>query len=246
MREQGASFALVSARLGGKPLGPATALVDEDLLRVLLLDAGAGEKAIQIRYDTIVGVALGDGSVIVSCRDGRDLVAAIDDGSELRQHLLAACRSLPEVTRALRALGSRRGVGGTRRNPGDREARFFGPFISARRASMDARDARTVISAFDPRELTRSLNATITVFARESAAGHAARQRALEAELSDGIEPLEAALARLQELADLAARDVDDLARWRAWAAGVQQVFEAADRAWVTIAPTMEGSEVRR
>lgn len=245
MREQGASFALVNARLGGKPLGPATALVDEDLLRVLLLDAGGGEKAIQIRYESIVGVAIGDGSVIISCRDGRDLVAATQDGGDFRQHLLAACRSLPEVTRALRALGSRRGAGGMRRNPGDREGRFFSPFISARRASMDAREARTVISAFDPRELTRSLNATIAVFARESAAGHAARQRALEAELSDGIEPLEAALAALQELAEQAARDVDDLASWRAWAAGVQQVFEAADKAWVAIEPTMSRPGVR-
>ena len=104
---------------------------------------------------------------------------------------------------------------------------------------MDARDARGVISAFDPRELARSLNATITVFAREGAAGHPARQRALEAELSDGIEQLEFALERLQELADEAARDVDDLGRWRAWAAGVQHVFEAADRAWVEIEPTM-------
>ena len=109
---------------------------------------------------------------------------------------------------------------------------------------MDAREARAVISAFDPRELARSLNATITVFARDGAGGHPARQRALEAELADGIEQLEFALERLQELADDAARDVDDLGRWRAWAAGVQHVFEAADRAWVEIEPTMtrEGS----
>jgi hypothetical protein len=105
---------------------------------------------------------------------------------------------------------------------------------------MEAREARAVISSFDPRELARSLHATITVFARERSAGHPARQRALEAELSDGIEQLESALGRLQELATLAASDVDHLGRWRAWAAGVQHVFEAADRAWVTIEPTIE------
>lgn len=110
---------------------------------------------------------------------------------------------------------------------------------------MDARDGKAVISAFDPRELARSLNATITVFAREGAAGHPARQRALEAELSDGIEQLEFALERLQELADEAARNVDDLGRWRAWADGVQQVFEAADKAWVVIEPTI-GKEMSR
>ena len=241
MRETGGSFALTKASLGGKKLGPATALVDEDVLRLLLLDAAGGEKAIQIRYDTILGVGLGDGSVVVSCRDGRDLAATAKDAAGFRQGLLMACRSLPEVTRALRALGSRRGTGGLRRNPGDREARFFAPFISARRASMDAREARMVISAFDPKELARSLAATITVFAREGAAGHPARQRALEAELSDGIEGLESALDQLKALADAAAQDVDDLGRWRAWAVGVQHVFEAADRAWVAIEPTMEG-----
>jgi hypothetical protein len=240
MREQGGSYALTMATLGGKKLGPATALVDEEMLRVLLVDAGGGEKAVQVRYENVIGVGTADGSVVVSCRDGRNFVGATEDAAAFRHALLAACRALPEVTRALRALGSRRGAGGARRNPGDREGRFFSPFIAARRASMDARDARAVISAFDSRELARSLMATVTVFARELAAGYPARQRALEAELADGVEPLEAALDRLKELAAHAAADVDDLSRWRGLAAGVQQVIEAAYRAWVAIEPTME------
>ena len=239
MREQGGSFALTMVMLGERKLGPATALVDEDVLRVLLLDAAGADKAVQIRYDMIEGAGLSDGAVVISCRDGRGVVATTTDAAAFRQSVLAACRALPEVTRALRALGSRRGARGSRRNPTDREGRFFAPFISARRASMDARDARAVISAFDPRELLRSLSATLTVFARESAGGHAARQRALEAELSDCVEQLEAALARLQEVAADAGRDVDDLTRWRTWAAGVQHVVEAADRAWVAIEPAL-------
>src|SRR5215212_9124764 len=132
VREQGGSFALTMAMLAGRKLGPATALVDEDVLRVLLLDATGGEKAVQIRYDLIEGAGMSDGSVVVTCRDGRGLVATTNEAAAFRQALLAACRALPEVTRALRALGSRRGVGGGRRNPGDREGRFFAPFISAR------------------------------------------------------------------------------------------------------------------
>ncbi len=240
MREQGGSYAVTTITVGRKKLGPATVLVDEDVLRVLLTDAGAGEKALQVRYDSISSVTSSEGSVTVECRDGRTLVAASDDASALRQALLSACRSLPEVTRALRALGSRRGIGGTRRNPGDREGRFFSPFISARRASMDARDARGVIAAFDTKELARSLQATIAVFAREGATGHPARQRALEAELADGVEALEQSLDRLRDLAAQAITDVDDLARWRSWASGVQHVFEAADRAWVSIELTMD------
>lgn len=240
MREQGGSFALTAAKFGGKRLGQGTALVDEDVLRLLLLDASGGEKTLQIRYDAIAGVALRDETVVVSCRDDRSLVAATEDAAGFRQALLAACRSLPEVTRALRALGSRRGRGGARRGSSEREGRFFAPFIAARRASMDARDARTVVAAFGPRGLSRALASTITEFASELGAGRPARQRAIEAELSDAVESLEAALATLEERAALAASDVDDLDRWRSWAAGVQDVFEAADRAWVAIEPLME------
>jgi hypothetical protein len=240
MRDQGGSFALSSSSFAGRVLGPGTALVDEDVLRVLLLDATEGEKALQLRYDAIAGVALSDGAVVVTCRDGRGLVASTGEAQAFRQSILAACRALPEVTRALRALGSRRGTGGTRRNPSDREARFFSPFIAARRASMDARDARAVIAAFDARELARGLGATLARFAADLSSGHPARQRAMEAELSDGVEALEAALDRLREQAAIAASDVDDLARWRTWAESVQHVFEAADRAWVTIEPVME------
>ena len=239
MREQGGSYALTMASFGGRRLGPGTALVDEDLLRVLLLDAPDGEKALQIRYETILGVGMSAGSVVVSCRDGRGFVAAADDAPAFRQGLLAACRALPEVTRALRALGSRRGAGGARRDPGDREARFFAPFIGARRASMDARDATGVIAAFDVAPLARSLAETIIAFSMEQSAGVPARQRATEAELSDVVEGLERALENLRDLAASAAADVDDLGRWRAWAAGVQHVFEAADKAWASIEPIL-------
>lgn len=240
MREQGNSFALTMTTLGSKRLGPGTALVDDDMLRVLLLDAADGEKAVQLRYDSIVGIGMSDGAVMITCRDGRGFTAATSEASVLRQRLLAACRSLPEVTRALRALGSRRGVGGARRNPGDREGRFFAPFIAARRASMDARDAKAVVAAFEARELARALGATIRRFSVELGAGHAARERALEAELLDAVEQLDAELSRLDELASRALSDVDDLARWRSWAGGVQRVFETADRAWVTMEPVLE------
>ena len=146
---------------------------------------------------------------------------------------------LPEVTRALRALGSRRGAAGTRRNPSDKEARFFAPLITARRASMESRDAGGVIAAFGAKRLAQEIAATILDFAAAQAAGHPARRRALEAELGDATDQLTAALTDLEQTAALAISDVDDLGRWRAWAAGVQRVFEAADRSWVTIEPVV-------
>ena len=48
MREQGGSYSLAMVLLGGRKLGPATALVDEDVLRVLLLDAGPAKPALRL------------------------------------------------------------------------------------------------------------------------------------------------------------------------------------------------------
>jgi hypothetical protein len=230
-----ANFVLDSVTVAGNRLGPATALVDEDVLRVLLLDAPTGEKTLQVRYESIVGVATGAGSVVITSRDGRDIAASTKDASSFRLRLLAACRALPEVTRALRALGSRRGARGTRRNPTDQEASFFAPLIAARRASMEARDAGGVIAAFGAKRLAQEIAATILAFAVAQAAGHPARRRALEAELGDASDQLTLALTDLEQVAALAISDVDDLGRWRVWAAGVQRVFEAADRSWVAI-----------
>ncbi len=178
---------------------------------------------------------MSNGSIVITSSDGRDLTASTKDALSFRLRVLAACRALPEVTRALRALGSRRGERGTRRNPTDKEARFFAPLIAARRASMDARDAGGVIATFGAKRLAHDITATILDFAAERAAGHPARRRALEAELADASDQLMVSLTDLEQAAALAISDVDDLGRWRAWAAGVQRVFEAADRSWVTI-----------
>ena len=239
-REHGASYALTSVKLDRATLGPGTALVDDDVLRLLLLDSPTGEKALQIRYDAILGAAMGQGSVIISCRDGRSLVAATGEPGAFRGRLLAACRALPEVTRALRALGSRRGARRGRVASSDAEARFFAPLIEARRGSMEARDAESVIAAFDAVRLARVIEGVVREFAERLAGGHPARRRALEAELTDATEELSAALTALKATAALAAADVDDLGRWRAWAAAVQSVFEAADRTWQAIEPILE------
>lgn len=238
-RDQGGSFAVRSAKLGRAKLGSGTALVDEDVLRLLLIDSPTGEKALQFRYESIIGVAMTDGSVMVSFRDGRALVVATRDASTFRARVLGVCRALPEVTRALRALGSRRGTRGSRRNPTDKEARFFAPLIAARRASMSARDAATVIASFDAKRLAQEIAATLLAFAAEGGIGHPARRRALEAELSDATDQLSLSLTQLDDLATRAADDVDDLGRWRMWAAAVQHVFEAADRSWSVIEPTV-------
>jgi hypothetical protein len=236
-RDQTASFAITTAVRGRATLGPGTALVDDDMLRLLLLESPTGEKSLQVRYETIKEVSMDQTSVTLTLYGGAPLTLSTSDAAALRARLLAACRSLPEVTRALRALGSRRATRGTRRNPTDKEARFFAPLIAARRASMDAREASAVIGAFEARRLAAQISAIVRDFAAEGAAGHPARRRALEAELSDASEQLSKALGDLDHRAREASKDVDDLDRWRSWAAAVQLVFETADRSWTEIEP---------
>jgi hypothetical protein len=235
MREPDGGFAITSTVWSGRRLGQGTALIDEEVLRILLTDSTGGDKSLQLRYESIAGVALSDGSVVITCRDGQTLKVVTRQANAFRGTVLAACRALPEVTRALRALGSRRARGGVRRNPGDREATFFAPLIAARRRSMEAQDAVAVVAAFDAAALAKAVGDVIVSFAAELGQDHPARRRAFEAELTDATEELSAALERLIELAERAMADVDDLGRWRGWASGVRDVFEAADRSWVVI-----------
>lgn len=241
MRDEHAGFALRDLSYGGVKLGAATALIDEDVLRILLLDAPTADRSLQLRYSAIARVVSGPPTgVTIEMKDGRRLVTTTDEPDALRSSVLAACRALPEVTRALRALGSRRRVAGTARLTGEREARFFLPFIAARRAAMDARSASGVIASFDPRHLGRDLDRLIEELASERGGDHPARRRAAEAELSDAADPLREALEGLVALSSTASADVDDLAAWRAWASGVQRLFEIADRTWVEIDAVME------
>jgi hypothetical protein len=240
LRDHTTSYSLSAVTLGGRRLGPGTALVDDDVLRLLLLDSPSGEKSLQIQHNSILGAAIGHGSVIISCRDNRSLVLTTREANALRSRLLAACRALPEVTRTLRALGSNRGSRRTSRDAGPDEARFFSPLIEARRDSMQARDAQSVIGAFDAQRLRHEIEVVLAEFADRGAGGHPARRRAIEAEMSDDAEVLMSALSDLGEASTLAAADVDDLACWRGWAASVQRVFEVADRVWTTISPLME------
>ena len=103
-----------------------------------------------------------------------------------------------------------------------------------------ARDAQAVIAAFDSGALKHGIEIVLAEFADQCGAGHPARRRAIEAEFSDNAESLMSALEGLGEASALATADVDDLPRWRAWAAAVQRVFEVADRTWTTIEPLVE------
>jgi hypothetical protein len=160
-----------------------------------------------------------------------------------RQIVSQVC-TVPELTRPLRALGSRRG------QPGSDHDRFFAPLLAARRKGERANDARQRLRAFDAAALEKSLDQTIDTLARERYPKRAPDRRALEAELLEIAIPLRAALDALHQASR---RALDETAsgdaafvRWRSWCAAVEAVFERADRCWLAFVPVLGATPPRR
>ena len=154
--------------------------------------------------------------------------------------IVAAALALPEFTRTMRGLGSRRGHVG-----GDHD-RFFAGLLAARRAAEGFEEPDSRLAAFDPRRLTAATTTLLGELASERYPASPPDRRALEAELLEHAERLYAALESLGEAAERvrtsghAAR----LARWREWTWAVLRVFEEADRCWIAIVPTLRASPV--
>lgn len=139
--------------------------------------------------------------------------------------------TLPELTRPLRSLGSRRGQLGTEHD------RFFAPLLAARRRGERATEPRARLRAFDAGAIAAALDEAIADFAKDRFRRSAPDRRALEAELLEIAAPLRTSLDALEVYARRAAdtADADDTAfvRWRSWCGAVQEVFERADRCWL-------------
>ena len=137
---------------------------------------------------------------------------------------------LPELARALRAMGS------TRRSGGERQSHFFLSLIDARRRAADATSPGARVAAFDAAELARALDRAIERILADWPDKRPSARRALRAELGDRIARYAAALAALGTHAERVAAAPDgDLRAWRAWTAQLAVVFDAADRTWIAL-----------
>ena len=162
--------------------------------------------------------------------------AGSDAGSDTRP--AGEDYSLPEVTRALRAFGSRRGL------PGSDHDRFFAPLVAALQAARAAHASGAgwhAVDAIDALRVERALRDALGVLAVERAEGSAPDARALEAELEELCEPVFAALAALAECAALVRTSTDARRRdaWCAWTAQLASAFAALDRAWIADLPAL-------
>lgn len=144
---------------------------------------------------------------------------------------------LPELTRALRALGSARRGGG-----GSLHSQFFNPLLDARRRAADARAVPARVRAFDATELSRALDRTINRIVTEWPDKRESVRRALRAEIQERTSPYDHALTLLAERASavLATDESERLERWRAWTTQLAATFVAADRSWLALRSVVE------
>jgi hypothetical protein len=151
---------------------------------------------------------------------------------------------LPELTRALRALGSsRQSAGG-----GSQQWQFFYPLLDARRRAADARTAQARIRAFDAGELRRALDRTIDRLIAEWPDKRDSARRALRAELVERVSVYSRALTVLSERSTdaLAADESRRLGAWRVWTSQLAATFDAADRSWIALRSVVDALQSRK
>lgn len=149
----------------------------------------------------------------------------------VRDPRLVEYGELPELARALRALGS------SRRSGGERQTQFFVPLLEARRRAAEAGSPVARIRAFDAVELGRALDRAIERILAEWPDQRPSARRALRAELGERVGQYSAALHLLSSRATevLAAEESARLDAWRAWTTQLMAAFDAADRAWMSL-----------
>lgn len=194
---------------------------------------------LRVPFDSIDGVECNGphGGLVLCLRTGERLHAEGDARvAQVAADVVSYGRTVPELTRALRTLGGRRGGAG--------QDAFFRPLLEARRLATPGGDA--ALDAFDAAAIRLAVEGQLAQLAVGRQPAHPAAQRALEAHLCDAAEPL---LASLEGL-DGAARRAREappgvtLSAWRDWAQVVLRVFERADTAWLSVRATLEASAV--
>jgi hypothetical protein len=231
------------ARIGRTDLGEATIVIDDDALSISVREAPA-ERPLRIDLATIDAVSISGDELTLPLRSGTRLTFVCDTADETRAAILGVCRSLPELTSALRTFGSRRGNRSVRPTAADEQRRFFAPMLRARREAGEASTPQATIAAFDISALLESTHRALKGFAEQRFGEAGPGRRALEAELLDSAELLDDSYARLRAAAEDAASAVDELPQWRSWSAALRSTFETADRAWLSIDAILEAAPI--
>lgn len=233
-------IALEAVRIGRTDVGAATIVIHDEGITLTL--QSHIERPIRIPHASVNVIGASEQVVALTLRDGMRVLFACDNAPRVREELLLRARSVPEVTRALRAFGSTRGQRGKRAAAASDQQKFFAPLLEARRKATGAGGPGAVIAAFDAGSLAQAVGDAVTGFVAERYAKSGPERRALEAELTDLTEPLIISLHALADAADRATASIDDLRGWRQWAAQLRATFQVADRVWLTLDTALDSA----
>jgi Zinc carboxypeptidase len=150
--------------------------------------------------------------------------------------------TMPEFTRALRGFASARALGRTE------HMAVFGPLLAARKEAETATTPAARAAAFDAARLRRTWLESIESMAAARVQRDGADRRALSARLMECAEPVLAALPPLEHAAAQVREAGAAIGQhaWQSWIAAVQALFDAADRFWFALEPSLGPAPPRR
>lgn len=183
----------------------------------------------RLALDGIDGLHTDDGHLTLYLASGDVLDVSGDPSLRLLgMQLQGRACAVPELTRGLRTLGSRRAAIGNAHDA------WFAPLMSARRAIDGVSDPLRQVTLVDAANLSRAMTTVISQLAAIEAPTDVAAQRAIEAVLEEAAEPMFVAMTSLALAADvLRSSELDTrLADWRRWIDALRAVFIAADNSW--------------
>ncbi|MGI9077921.1 MAG: M14 family zinc carboxypeptidase [Gemmatimonadaceae bacterium] len=201
------------------------------------------QNRIVLRIDEIDGVRRSGASLELFLASGDVLQLSSPSAmTRIAEDIVRVAIALPELTRSLRALGTRRA------KPDADHDRFFAPLLSARRRAQGCTTPEDCLRVCDATTMRAELDRHLRDFARARYPRSGADRRSLEADLEDCARGV---FARLDELAIAgnAVRMADDTARfatWRQWTNALRAVFESADSCWLAIRPSLERPRMER
>jgi hypothetical protein len=206
--------------------GDAVVALERD---ALVLQTGRARLVIALR--ALEGWVVDADELHIHAHGGDVLSIATPDPRATALELERWAFALPEFTRSLRLLGSRRAASGARRQ--DHDA-FFAPLLAARSEAERASTLDARRGALDSHSLRDAVEQRLRTFAAERYPNDPPERRALEAELSECIAPLLARFAHLDAAQGrlTASAEAERLLHWRDWSRALALLFESADRCW--------------
>lgn len=188
--------------------------------------------ALRTKYEELQGGGWRTGVLTIHGRQGRAVIESVRGLDHAWMQLVERACPLPEVARAHRLLGSRRG------GSADAQAKLLAPLLQARKRVEEARDLEARVEALQPRALRERVSHALENIARDVYPTSHPDRRGLEAELGEALMPFFGGLDDV----DLAAqhfRSAPEAIRflaWRRWVEAASDAFTLADSGWASAA----------